>query len=95
MAYGAAGPCPDFVLRPKKCKITAKIGKKLKIFLGRKTLPWTNFWKFGQKKKKNYNVNVIQYIKISDLWKKKGFQKKFIAGGFNTVAWLFGYTSQL
>jgi hypothetical protein len=28
MSYGAAGPCPDFVLRPKKCKITAKIGKK-------------------------------------------------------------------
>jgi hypothetical protein len=53
------------------------------------------FLKIWSKNKKNYNVNVIQYIKISDLWKKKGFQKKFIAGGFNTVAWLFGYTSQL
>jgi hypothetical protein len=26
---GGAGLCPDFVLRAKKCKITAKIGKKL------------------------------------------------------------------
>jgi hypothetical protein len=53
MAYGGAGLCPDFVLRAKKCKITAKIGKKLeKKFKGSKTLPWTkNF--LGQKSKKN------------------------------------------
>jgi hypothetical protein len=28
MAYGGAGMCTDFELRPKKCKIRAKIGKK-------------------------------------------------------------------
>jgi hypothetical protein len=33
MAYGGAGLCPDFVLRAKKCKITAKIGKKLEKIL--------------------------------------------------------------
>jgi hypothetical protein len=39
MAYGGAGLCPDFVLRAKKCKITAKIGKKLeKKFKGSKTV---------------------------------------------------------
>jgi hypothetical protein len=37
-------------------------------------------------KKINYNVNVIQYIRISDLWnKKKVFKKIYCRGGFTTV----------
>jgi hypothetical protein len=36
------------------------------------------FW--GQKSK-NIDINVIPYIKISDFWTKKSFQKKIIAGG--------------
>jgi hypothetical protein len=34
MAYGGAGMCTDFELRPKKCQIRAKIGKKLKKIIG-------------------------------------------------------------
>jgi hypothetical protein len=79
MSYGAAGPCPYFVIRPKKCKITAKIGKKLKKILGCKTLPWTNFWKFGQ----IFFLIISMSSNIFELViykRKKNFKKKLLPG---------------
>jgi hypothetical protein len=66
MAYGGAGLCPDFVLRAKKCKITAKIGKKLKKIQGQLNFTMDQFF-FRVKNPKNIIFYVIPYIGISDL----------------------------
>jgi hypothetical protein len=66
MAYGGAGMCTDFELRPKKCKIRAKIGKKLKKNIGLKSLTWTNFF-FLVKNPKPLISMSSHKIGISDL----------------------------
>jgi hypothetical protein len=86
MAYGCAGLCTDFESRPKKCKITAKIGKKLKKILGHKTLPWTNLCQFDPKFQ-NFAICVTPYITNTNIKNKIKIQKKFIARGFTTVCW--------
>jgi hypothetical protein len=94
MAYGGAGMCPDFVLRPKKCKITAKIGKNWKKFKGSKALPLTNFKKFGQKIKKiimSMSSNILELV-INE--RKKVFKKTLLRGFYHCSAfakWIFDY----
>jgi hypothetical protein len=65
MAYGAAEPCPDFVLRPKKCKITAIIGKKPKRILGPKNFTMDQFLKIWSKNKKiimSMSSNILELV---------------------------------
>jgi hypothetical protein len=87
MAYVCAGLCTYFESRPKKCKITAKIGKKTeKIYWAIKLYHAAIFAKFDPKFQ-NFAISVTPYIGNTNIKNIKSFQKKFIAGGFTTVEW--------
>jgi hypothetical protein len=80
MAYGGAGLCTDFVLRPKKCKITAKIGKQPKIILGPSNFTMDQVLKMWPKNKKiimSMSSNILELVIYE---RKIVFKKKLLPG---------------
>jgi hypothetical protein len=84
MGYWCAGLCTDFESRPKKCKITAKIGKNLKKAIKLYHMHGPIFENLIQNSKILLSVSP-PYIRNTDIKNKKKFSKKIIAGSFTTV----------